>query len=185
MSSLLDETFYRITRFLELGPGEVKKGNKFGKELVESCEEIENLILDKEMKSNLRSILSKLNSYSSRLSRDVSNLEEGSLPRDWKRFAKQDFSRLKDEVLALEEFLLAHEMEIRKRLYEVKYGMNVKELFLRLTREEAIDEIVRSRLSKLVEDMEEEELREKFEENEERLRRISKWLFMLKEVKNA
>ncbi len=181
----LDKSFDLIEELLELDPGNVKKGSKLGEELVESTRKIKTSISEQKTEEDLREILSSLRNCCSRLSRDVLNIEEKSLNSDWERFAKQDFSRLKDVVLSLKEFLVSNESAIRKEFYEAKYGMDVRELILEITGEENVDNVTQARLSSLVDDMEEDKLQAKVEKHEERLQRIYKWLLMLREVKNV
>ncbi|KXA90905.1 hypothetical protein AKJ57_03235 [candidate division MSBL1 archaeon SCGC-AAA259A05] len=179
MNKPLDETVKAIEKFLALKIDDTKKGNKLGKKIIKIAADIRALIIEKELKKKFQKIISRLKNYSSRLSRDVLNSENGPLNRDWEQFARQDLSRLKDEVLALQEFLIEHEAILQKRQNERRYGLDFKELARRIRKEDSIDEITRSQFLRTVDKLEVERIGE-FKNT---LLRISKWLFALKELK--
>lgn len=183
MTDLINEISHKIEEFLQLQPGDIKKGNRLGKEICEGSEELEELVLEEKSRERYMKILSGLKTYSSKLSKDVTNSKKGLLRGDWKQFAEQDLSRFKDEVLAFQEFLASHKTTLRKRLIEGKYGLDFRDLARRLMRESSVDEVTRSQFSKLVERMDDGEIRAKVEEFKDRLNRISNWLLALDEMK--
>ncbi|KXA94075.1 hypothetical protein AKJ65_05475 [candidate division MSBL1 archaeon SCGC-AAA259E19] len=179
MNKPLDEILMAIGEFLDLKTENVEKGDELGKEISKIADEIQELIVEEEFKKKFHKITSRLKNYSTRLSRDVLNSEKGPLNRDWEQFARQDLSRLKDEVLALKEFLIEHEAILRKRQNERRYGLDFNELARRIKKEDSIDEITRSQFARASNELE----TEKIGEFKDTLLRISKWLFALKELK--
>lgn len=181
----VDKTLHKIEKFLELKLEETEEGGKLGKEICEDSAELKGLILDEESKKNYIKIISQIKTHSTKLAADTLKSKRGPLNSDWKQLARQDQLKLKDEILKMQEFLLARENILRKRANEKLYGIDIQNLARRLRKEKAIDQVLRSQLTKLVENMGEEDLQTNVEECRERLNRISKWLLSLKEVKNA
>lgn len=181
----VDEILEKIEKFLELEPGEIEEGRKLGKEICENSAELKGLILKKESKKDYMKIVSQIKTRSTKLAADTLNSKKGPLNSDWKQLAKQDQSKLKDEILRLQEFLSVRENLLRKRANEKLHGIDIRNLARRLRREKSIDQVLRSQLTKLIENMDEEDLQKKVKECRERLNRISKWLLFLKEVKNV
>lgn len=184
MSNSFDEIQDKIDEFLQLELGMVVKGEKIGKEISRKADEFRSLWLKKEIKSTYVEILSRIKNQSSKLSRDVLNSEKSSLKSDWKKIAKRDQSKLRDEILAFQEFLNIHEETIRKRLSEEKHGIDIRDLARRLKDEDSVDEITCSRFCDRIKTMNSEEIELKTGEFRDRLTRISKWLLILKEIRN-
>lgn len=184
MSNLIENTLTKIESLLNIDPKELKKGKKVGMETCEESEKLKKLIFEESKKKEYEKIFSKVKSHSAKLSRDLLNAGKGILGKDWKQLAKQDLSKLKDEVTALQEFIKRHETILRKRLNRKKYGVDIRDLVLRLKKEESIDELTQTRLLNLTEEMEEKELQKKAKKLGERIDHIEKWLLVIKEVEN-
>lgn len=185
MTNLIDKIFDQIQEFLNLDPRNFEKSEKLSKEIIQNAERLEKTIGEKDTKKKLLKILPSLKTYSSKLSKDIVNSKETSLETEWTQLALKDLFRLKDEIMALQEVLQDNESRIRSNLDKERYGFDSQNLVRRLKTDSSIDESTRSKLSKLFEEMTEEEMREEIEKNEERLSRISKWFLIRKEIKNA
>lgn len=185
MSELFDKIFDQIQEFLELDSENLKRAEELSKKIIRNSEEVGKSIGDRDRKEDFLKILSGLKNYSSKLSEDITNSKETSLKSEWGRLASQDMFRLKDEIMALQEFLQANETEIRRNLEKERYGFDARDLFRRLKTDSSIDKVIRSKISNLLDKLSEEEIRERIERNKDRLSRISNWFLMRKEVQNA
>lgn len=183
MNNLIDRILETLEEVLELDPQNIERGNELGKEIDEILPEIEKLILKDERKKKYIKIVARLKNRSSKLSRDLINSNKVSLSSDWKQFARQEFSKLRDEALALQEFLTNHESILRKRLNEERYGIDLRDLARRIEKENRLDKVTRSKFSSLIKKMDSEEIQRKSDELKDRLNRISKWLLALTEIK--
>ncbi|MDI6820419.1 MAG: hypothetical protein QMC89_05915 [Candidatus Hodarchaeaceae archaeon] len=95
--------------------------------------------LDARDREHLSELAASLNAAVARLSQSVVNLkQDGALQADWARFAQRDLIRLKDEVLALREFLV--ENAKRLRLARWRIGWKLSDVDLRKLLEELRDE---------------------------------------------
>lgn len=183
MKDTINRTSKKIEKFLEVGPENVEKGDRIGKEIVELSEELRDLIYGAKPIERYNEISTELKTNSAKLSRDLINSKKSKLGCEWKQFAVQNLSKLKDSILALQEFLSNHGEEMRKRFYEDKYGVSLPDLARRLKEENSIGEITRSKFSKLIGNMENEETKEKMKKFEDRVNRISKWILALDELR--
>ncbi|KXB07326.1 hypothetical protein AKJ52_00530 [candidate division MSBL1 archaeon SCGC-AAA382C18] len=179
---MIDKILQKIDKFLNLDPSEVDKGKDLGKEITIHMRDVEKLISDDKRSDTYRKIISKIKNHSSKLSSDASTSKESSLSSDWKQLARQDLSKLKDEVLALQELITKHELFLRKRWNEKNYGLDIRDLVKRIKKEDSIDKVTQSKLANALEDMDDGEIGEITEKYRDRLSRISRWLVVLKEV---
>lgn len=184
MKNPLDEISQRLEEASNLDPGEVERGRELGKEILEISEMIEGLMVEEDELEKFRSILSNLELYSSKLSKDLKRSDGGPLSSEWRQFAIRDLSRLEDEIMALQEFISERETTLRKRFNEREHGIDLRDLSRRVESEEVLEEVTRSKLSSLIDEMDEEEIQEETREMSGRLNRISKWLLALKEVRS-
>lgn len=183
MNNPIDEINQKIEDFLELKPGAIEEGNMLGKRIIETSGKIEELISDEELGNRYREIISRLKKQSSKLSSDLLNSESNHLSEDWKKFARKDNLKLRDEILALQEILSRHENELRRKFSERRYGIDLQDLVHRIENENSVDSLLSSQLSKSFSEMNEKKVQIKVAEFNERLNRISKWLLALKEVR--
>lgn len=183
MNNPIDEINQKIENFLELKLGAIEEGNMLGKRIIETSGKIEELISDEELGNRYREIISRLKKQSSKLSSDLLNSESNHLSEDWKKFARKNNLKLRDEILALQEILSRHENELRRKFSERRYGIDLQDLVHRIGNENSVDSLLSSQLSKSVSEMNEKKVQIKVAEFNERLNRISKWLLALKEVR--
>ncbi len=185
MTDLVGKIFEQVKEFLELSPSNFEKNEELIKKIIRNTENIEKIIGEKSIKKKFLKILPVLKNYSSKFSRDLTNLEETSLEKEWSQLALQDLFRLREEVIALQELLQANKKKIRGDLERKKYGFDTESLLHQLESDDSIDKNTRSKISKLLDEMSEEEIAENIEKNEERLSRISNWFLVKKEVENV
>lgn len=95
--------------------------------------------LDARHRERLSELAASLNAAVARLSQSVVNLkQDGVLRADWARFAQRDLIRLKDEVLALREFLVENAKQLRSARQRI--GWKLSDVDLRKLLEELHDE---------------------------------------------
>ena len=106
----------KVGRFIELPAAAISKASRLGEEISrEACGIKKTVKLNSGTRGELSRLVAKLESLSSRLSRSVSNSKRGAFRRDWTRFARSETTRLKDEVLALQEILNTVREDVPKK----------------------------------------------------------------------
>ena len=140
----LEQMIHGIERLVKLN--DPKKALKLGKFLIRAGEDFKRTVelspVHRETYSKLMAAVDKAVGV---LSNSLQNLRAGdSLKADWARFARLDLLKLKDEVLALREFLLANLDSFRPRRSEAE--LELEELIGELKNSGAIDERICSSL---------------------------------------
>lgn len=185
MEDDLRELFKNIDCFLDLSNSSISKTNELGEKIGESAKELQNTVrLDPIAQKKLELLTSKLESISARLSRSILNSTQGTFQRDWIRFARAESIKLKDEVLALREFLTLNAEAIERSLRE-RQGISLDKLPEILREERAIHEITYAKLTKRLSEFSQRELRKREREASEQLTRISSWLSSLREIRQV
>jgi hypothetical protein len=96
-----------IDAFLKLPSDGFKVAEKLWTELTKSIQELEVAVKgDPERSNRLEKMVARLEASVSKLVRSASSVS-GPLREDWMRFAENDLEALKDELLALREFISA------------------------------------------------------------------------------
>lgn len=170
---------------MDIEPDKIQKGKEITEEIIRSAEISEKLIFEKGKRKRYSKLLSELETRFSKLSRDVQNREKSSLSSDWQQLGEQNMSKLKDDVLALREFLKKNEAALKKRWNEMAYGADIEDLVRNLKNEESVDSLTVSKLSNAIKNRGEDEIESITKENTDRLNRITRWLLLLREVRNA
>lgn len=185
MEDNLRELFKSIGRFLDLPNSSIPKANELGEKIGEGAKELQNTVrLDLRAQKKLKQLTSKLENISARLSRSILNSNQGTFQRDWARFARAESVKLKDEVLALREFLTLNAEAIERSLKEIQ-GISLGELPEILREEQAIHEITDAKLTKRLSEFSQRKLRKREREVSKQLTRISGWLSSLREVRQV
>ena len=104
----------KVGRFIELPASAISKASRLGEEISREACGVKKTVKP-EARGELSRLVAKLESLSSRLSRSVSNSKRGAFRRDWTRFARSETTRLKDEVLALQEILNTVREDVPKK----------------------------------------------------------------------
>ncbi len=182
---VLSKLLRRIDEFTELEGDKVREGITRGREICKLADMIKLLVKEEEKRENYREILFKLDEGLSRISMDLSISKEGKLGSDWRLIALKNHKKLKKHVLKLREFLKSHEKVLRGRLYRESFGLDFRELVEELKKSDYADPVLVNRISDRIRDMDANERLERMENNSDRLKRISRWLYLLKEVENA
>ena len=99
-----------IDRLIKIPPTNFSTASERGEVICKSIKEFKDAIeLDARQSGSLDRLLASVDRASKQLSQSVLNLREDRRLRcDWARFAQRDLIRLKDEILALQEFLVAN-----------------------------------------------------------------------------
>ena len=181
--NLIDILIEKIDDFLDLKTEEIEKGNKIGDEIINKAKKLEKSIKREEKRSKFREILIDSSSRHSKLSKNVIKKKNGPLKSDWEQLAEQSMSKLKDEVLALKDFIHKNESVLRKRMIKNRYGIDLKELNQQLKEEENVDESLNAKLSNRIQTIDERELQSVMKNHKDRLKRIIRLLVYLKEVR--
>lgn len=182
---LLGELFSDVDVFLGLEPSSIERADELGRRIKKNAEELEEAIQDEEVRKKFKDNLAGLDKQSSKLARSVLNSRKGSLRLDWRRFARRDFDRLKDEVLALREFLILHRETIRKFLNRLEYGADLAELVEAIYGEGALHQTTYVGLTNSLVEASEEDIQEVMDKSSERISRISRWASILHEVRRT
>ena len=133
----------------------------------------------------LSEVLSPLRAAASELARSLSNAKRGgSMRGDWMRFAERDLIRLKDEMLALREFMLGEADFLRLACLRTQLEglgrINPEKLFEELHEAGAISErtwaLLMAQPNSWQKALKDREL-------SKQLARISEWLFDLQEAR--
>jgi hypothetical protein len=185
MKDNLRKLFKNIDCFLDLPNSSVSKANELGEKICKGAKELQNTVrLGPRVQKKLEQLTSKLENISTRLSRSILNSNQGTFKRDWVRFARAESIKLKDEVLALREFLTLNADAIGRSLKEIQC-ISLEELPEILREEQAIHEITYAKLTKRLSAFSRRELRKQEREAGEHLTRISGWLSSLREIRQV
>ncbi|KXB01327.1 hypothetical protein AKJ43_03470 [candidate division MSBL1 archaeon SCGC-AAA261D19] len=180
---LLKKLFSKVDLILKLELGEIQRAHELVEEILCGSKEILNIPQNKGVEEELEDILSRLEKWSGELSRSVLNSERCSLSQDWVRFARNDFAKLKDEILALREFLVRHQRGLQKSLNEARYGADLEDLVELLWEEEIPHRAILGQLTKRLSEMNETERQRATEIFSKRISRMSLWLSILQEAR--
>lgn len=175
--------FSKVDLILKLELGEIQRAHELVEEILRGSKEILNIPQNKGVEEELEDILSRLEKWSGKLSRSVLNSERCSLSQDWVRFARNDFAKLKDEILALREFLVRHQRDLQKSLNEARYGADLEDMVELLWEEEIPHRAILGQLTKRLSEMNETERQRATEIFSKRISRMSLWLSILQEAR--
>jgi len=97
-----------VDEILELPQSDVQKAGELWKKLDGQLEALETAVrTDKPCNNRLLAVTTRLRSSASKFMRSLACCKGGGpLRNDWVRFAERDLAELKDELLALKEFLV-------------------------------------------------------------------------------
>jgi hypothetical protein len=173
-----------IDAFLKLPGDGFKAAEKLWTELTKSIQELEVAVKGDPERSNLlRKTVVRLKASASKLARSASVIS-GPLREDWKRFAENDLEALKDELLALQEFISAEREFLGRALRRValwELGLaDPERLFKELHQAGAISE--RTWVLIMTHPKSLREVKDR--EVSDRLRKIAQLLFELQEVRS-
>jgi hypothetical protein len=111
-----EEVLKLIDTILRLPSDGFKAAEKLWAKLAESIRELEVAVKGDSGRSNrLGEVVTRVKASASRLARSAS-AASGPLAEDWRKFAKTDLENLKDELLALQEFISAEREFLRQAL---------------------------------------------------------------------
>ena len=181
---MLEKTLKSIEEFIKLSPKNLEQSKELSKQIILKSHEIEKYFEKKESKEKYSKIIKKIEKSSQKLTNDMKRSNFSNLKPEWKRLAIQDFLKLKNNVIELQEILQKNKKSIEKQRKRKKYGFEPRNLLNRLENDEDISKSTRSKLSKLLNDLSDKEIKNKIEDNKTCLKRISKLFIMKKEVKN-
>ncbi|MCK4405166.1 MAG: hypothetical protein KAV43_01490 [Hadesarchaea archaeon] len=135
-----------IDRLLELSPREVSSGGELWTKLDNMLDGLLGAAkFDAARHGRLAELVASLKAAAARFHQSLLNARRGGpLRDDWARFVERDFIKLKDEVLALKEFLVGETdflkfACLRARLRDLG-RINPEKLFEELHEEQAISE---------------------------------------------
>lgn len=171
--------------FLKLPAERFKDAEKVWCELSEFIPELETATKEEPpLSKKLGELTNALKHSASKLTRSVS-ASKGSLADDWKSFAERDLESMKDEVMALQEFILEERDRLKKGLRRATLWKNgcidPERLFKELHEMGAISE--RTWVLIMTHPASLREVKDR--EASERLRRIAKLHLELQEVRSG
>lgn len=104
-----------IDGLINISPANFSAASERGEAMCRSIKEFKDAIeLDACQRGSLDRLFASVDRASKQLAQSVLNLrEDRRLRGDWARFARRDLIRLKDEILALQEFLAANASSFR------------------------------------------------------------------------
>lgn len=185
MEDNLQKLFKTIERFLVLPNSAISGMKELGEKICQGAKELQSTTrLDPKTHERLKQLTSKLENISTRLTRSILNSKQGAFQQDWIRFAQAESIKLKDEVLALYEFLTLNAEAIERSLREEENIPLVK-LPEVLREEQAIHEITYAKLTKHLSEFSRKALRKQEQDASEHLIRISRWLLSLREIRKV
>lgn len=132
-----------IDRFVELSPLDIERVSKQGTAISKTASQLRNLTkLDIKRRKVLNQLAAEVDCAATRLLQSVLNSKRsGTLRGDWARFAQRDVLRLKDEILALREFLVANAELLRPAFQSIDFrNIDLEHLIKELHEEQAISE---------------------------------------------
>ena len=185
MGDNLQKLFKIIDRFLDLSNSDISRVRELGEKICQGARELQDAVkLDLRAHERFKQLISKLENTSARLSRSIINSKRGMFQQDWVRFARAESIKLKDEVLALREFLTFN-METIERLLKETQEVPITRLLEILREEHAIHEITYAKLVERLNKFSRRTLRKQEREASEHLTRISCWLSSLREIRQV
>jgi len=133
-----------IDTFVEFRPQEVHKASERGVILSKIIAALKNATkLDQKKSEEMNKLASAVDRAATRLAQSALNLKHGGvLQVDWTRFAQRDLHRLKDELMAFRELMLANAAAFKSAMLacgSVNF-INVENLVKELHEEQAISE---------------------------------------------
>jgi hypothetical protein len=142
--SKLDRLIQAIDDLVELPPSELPSANERAAMIAKITEDLQNFKLDIELSERLRELTRSFNSAAARLSQSASNSKSGPLRADWERLARRDLIAVKDEALALHEFLSRNYERLRSAIERAGAGggpdIDLRKLVEELRGERAVRE---------------------------------------------
>jgi hypothetical protein len=132
-----------IDGLVELSPSKFLTANKRGEGICKAIEEFKNAIEpNAHQRDSLDKLFASVDRAAGKLNQSVLNLQkDGRLRGDWARFARRDLIRLKDEALALREFLVANVNSFKpSSRASARPSVDLKELLEVLHKDRAISE---------------------------------------------
>ena len=185
MGDNLQKLFKIIDRFLDLSNSDISRVRELGEKICQGARELQDAVkLDLRAHERFKQLISKLENTSARLSRSIINSKRGMFQQDWVRFARAESIKLKDEVLALREFLTFN-METIERLLKETQEVPITRLLEILREEHAIHEITYAKLVEHLNKFSRRTLRKQEREASKHLTRISCWLSNLREIRQV
>lgn len=133
-----------INDLIGLSSSELPSASERAAMIAKIAEDLRDLELDAEPGGRLQELTRAFNSAVAKLSQSVSNLKRGPLKSDWARLAERDLIVVKDEALALHEFLSKNYERLRSAIERAgtRRGRDIdlRGLVEELRREQAMDE---------------------------------------------
>lgn len=132
-----------IDELINISPTDFSVASERGEAMCKSIKEFKDTIeLDDRQRVSLDQLFASVDRANKQLTQSVLNLrEDRRLRGDWARFAQRDLIRLKDEILALQEFLVANaDLFKRSSRTIAKPNINLEKLIKLLQDENAISE---------------------------------------------
>ncbi len=188
--SKLDRLIQAIDDLIRLSPSELPSVSEQAVMIARIAEGLRNLGLDAEPDERLRELTRAFNSAAAKLSQSVSNSKRGPLRSDWARLAERDLIVVKEEALALHEFLSKNYERLRSAvepaLARRGRDIDLRRLVEELRRERAMDERTWALFVGYLGESGRPWQRELEDEKVlEQLVRISSWLSDLKELRGG
>jgi len=108
--STFEDLLKDIDQLIKISPTNFSTAGERGEVICRSIREFKDAIeLDARQRGSLDRLLASVDHANKQLTQSVLNFrEDRRLRSDWARFAQRDLIRLKDEILALQEFLVAN-----------------------------------------------------------------------------
>jgi len=132
-----------IDGLVELSPSNFLAANKRGEEICKAIVEFKDAIEpNAHQRDSLNKLFASVDRAAGKLDQSVLNLrKDGRLRGDWARFARRDLIRLKDEILALREFLVANANSFKPNSRaSARPSVDLEELLEVLHKDRAISE---------------------------------------------
>jgi len=182
--NLHEHLLKKLDEFVNLPASSLPEASKLGEEISKSAREFSDTVnLPPRPRKRLDLLVAKISSLSSRLTRSVANSRRGTFRRDWARFAQSEIVRLKDEALALREFLLSYRRTTEKKARPPMPMPSLPEIIEALHSEGAIHEVTYAKIIKCLSKMGSRALRKQERRMEERLLRMWSWLSDLRKIR--
>jgi uncharacterized membrane protein YgaE (UPF0421/DUF939 family) len=132
-----------IGGLINISPTDFSTASERSEAMCKSIKEFKDVIeLDARQRGSLDRLFASVDRANKQLAQSVLNLrEDGRLRGDWARFAQRDLIRLKDEILALQEFLVANAKSFKLSSRTIaKLNIDLEKLLKLLHDENAISE---------------------------------------------
>ena len=128
-----------IDRLLELPPSGVGSARKYVDEVDLSSKELFEA-LDPKLREELTKPVARFEAGAAKLLQSLANLSFVDTRLDWMRLSEYDLLRLKDDALALREFLTTRAGEIKYAYERFTRDESLEDLIKRLRSERAVSE---------------------------------------------